>query len=318
MTTINTIEDLIRLLDENPQWAEALRARLLTRELVELPVKFSQFAADATQQFANIAQQFEQVNQRFEQVQQQFEQVDQRFERVDQRFEQMDRRFEQMDQRFEQMDQRFEQMDQRFEQMDQRFEQMDQRFEQMDQRFEQMDQRFEQMDQRFEQMDQRFERVDQRMDGVDGTINRILVDLGYLKGAHARNVAIDNAASIARDMGLRRVRNLSQDDLLEIIDAADTSALTAGELRSFRQADLVIESLDSQGEHCFIAVEISFTANGRDTARATRNARLLTAFTGRPAFAAIAGVRRDDRIQENIRSGEVVWHELDSSDLEAE
>jgi archaellum component FlaC len=216
------------------------------------------------------------------------------------------------------MDRRFEQVDQRFEQMDRRFEQMDQRFERVDQRFEQVDQRFEQMDRRFEQMDQRFERVDQRLDGVDGTINRILVDLGYLKGAHARNVAIDNAASIARDMGLRRVRNLSQDDLLEIIDAADTSALTAGELRSFRQADLVIESLGSQGEYCYIAVEISFTANGRDTARATRNARLLTAFTGRPAFAAIAGVRRDDRIQENIRSGEVVWHELDSSDLEAE
>ena len=311
MTTINTIEDLIRLLDENPQWAEALRARLLTRELIELPEKFAQFAADATQQFANIAQQFEQMNQRFEQVQQQFEQVNQRFEQVQQQFEQVN-------QRFEQMDRRFEQVDQRFEQMDRRFEQMDQRFERVDQRFEQVDQRFEQMDRRFEQMDQRFERVDQRLDGVDGTINRILVDLGYLKGAHARNVAIDNAASIARDMGLRRVRNLSQDDLLEIIDAADTSALTAGELRSFRQADLVIESLGSQGEYCYIAVEISFTANGRDTARATRNARLLTAFTGRPAFAAIAGVRRDDRIQENIRSGEVVWHELDSSDLEAE
>jgi chromosome segregation ATPase len=311
MTTINTIEDLIRLLDENPQWAEALRARLLTRELIELPEKFAQFAADATQQFANIAQQFEQMNQRFEQVQQQFEQVNQRFEQVQQQFEQVN-------QRFEQMDRRFEQVDQRFEQMDRRFEQMDQRFERVDQRFEQVDQRFEQMDRRFEQMDQRFERVDQRLDGVDGTINRILVDLGYLKGAHARNVAIDNAASIARDMGLRRVRNLSQDDLLEIIDAADTSALTAGELRSFRQADLVIESLGSQGEYCYIAVEISFTANGRDTARATRNARLLTAFTGRPAYAAIAGVRRDDRIQENIRSGEVVWHELDSSDLEAE
>ena len=32
MTTINTIEDLLRLLDENPEWVEALRARLLTRE----------------------------------------------------------------------------------------------------------------------------------------------------------------------------------------------------------------------------------------------------------------------------------------------
>ena len=37
MAIINTIEDLIQLLDDNPRWVEALRARLLTRDLVELP-----------------------------------------------------------------------------------------------------------------------------------------------------------------------------------------------------------------------------------------------------------------------------------------
>ena len=36
-SNINDIEDLMRILDENPQWVEALRARLLTRELLELP-----------------------------------------------------------------------------------------------------------------------------------------------------------------------------------------------------------------------------------------------------------------------------------------
>jgi hypothetical protein len=37
MTTINTIEDLIKLLDENPEWLEAVRSRVLTREVLELP-----------------------------------------------------------------------------------------------------------------------------------------------------------------------------------------------------------------------------------------------------------------------------------------
>ena len=54
MTTINTIEDLIRLLDENPQWTEALRARLLTRDLIELPEKFAQFVDATTQKFAEM------------------------------------------------------------------------------------------------------------------------------------------------------------------------------------------------------------------------------------------------------------------------
>ena len=37
MTTINTIEDLARILRDQPTWAEALRALLLTQELLDLP-----------------------------------------------------------------------------------------------------------------------------------------------------------------------------------------------------------------------------------------------------------------------------------------
>ncbi len=44
MTTIHTIEDLIRILDERPEWNEALRARMLSRELLNLPQAFAEFA----------------------------------------------------------------------------------------------------------------------------------------------------------------------------------------------------------------------------------------------------------------------------------
>ena len=43
MTTINTIEDLARILQEQPTWAEALRALLLTQELLDLPGRFDRF-----------------------------------------------------------------------------------------------------------------------------------------------------------------------------------------------------------------------------------------------------------------------------------
>ena len=43
MTTINTIEDLARILREQPTWAEALRALLLTQELLDLPERFDRF-----------------------------------------------------------------------------------------------------------------------------------------------------------------------------------------------------------------------------------------------------------------------------------
>ena len=61
MATINNIPDLLRLLDENPEWVEELRRRLLSRELLELPERFaelaerfSDLAALVTRQFAAI------------------------------------------------------------------------------------------------------------------------------------------------------------------------------------------------------------------------------------------------------------------------
>lgn len=51
ITTINNIEDLIRLLDENPEWAEALRARVLTRELLEVPQTLARFIESANTRF---------------------------------------------------------------------------------------------------------------------------------------------------------------------------------------------------------------------------------------------------------------------------
>ena len=54
MTTINTIEDLARILQDQPTWADALRALLLTQELLDLPGRFDRFVE--AQQEANQAQ----------------------------------------------------------------------------------------------------------------------------------------------------------------------------------------------------------------------------------------------------------------------
>ena len=52
--TINSMQDLVRVLDEHPEWAEALRVRLLTRELLELPQRLADFVAAANKRFEAI------------------------------------------------------------------------------------------------------------------------------------------------------------------------------------------------------------------------------------------------------------------------
>ena len=294
MTNINTIEDLIRVLDENPEWLEVLRSRLLTREVLELPQKFAQLA----------------------------ERVDRLTERIDQISEQLAQFVETTNQRFNQADERFdrltERVDQLTERVDQLTERVDQLTEQLAQLTERVDQLTEQLAQFIEATNQRFDQIDARFDATDRAIQRLRDDVGILKAAHARNAAIEQASALADDMGLTRVKNLSYDDLRDLSISPAFSDIPINELRSFRRADLVMEATDPSGATCYIAVEISYTANGRDTERAVRNAAFLTRFTGNPAHAAIAGINRDDRIQPRIDSGDVFWHQLELDELESE
>ena len=43
MTTINNIADLVRILKEQPEWADMIRGILLSEELLELPARFAEF-----------------------------------------------------------------------------------------------------------------------------------------------------------------------------------------------------------------------------------------------------------------------------------
>ena len=262
MTAINTIEDLVRIMDERPEWVEAMRVRLLTREVLELP-----------QTIAKLAETVEKF-------------IDSTNKRLDS--------------------------------IEARLDQHDARFDAVDARFDAVDARFDQVDARFDAVDARFDAVDARFETVNGSIQKLRNDIAPLKAAHARNAAIDDAIAIASDLGLRRTKNLTRDEVWELTESVDTSGIPTNELRSFRRADLIVEATDKNDEVCYVAVEISFTANGRDTIRAIRNAEFLNRFTGRRSYAAVAGLSRDNRVNEVFESGEVFWYHLDPDHLEVE
>ena len=80
---IKEFEDLLNLLRERPDYLEKLRMLILTKELLELPVKFEEFRRE--------------VNQRFDEVDRRFEEIDRRFDEVDKRFEEVDKRLEKLE-----------------------------------------------------------------------------------------------------------------------------------------------------------------------------------------------------------------------------
>ena len=222
---MDSIEDFVRVLDDNPEWRDAVRARLLPRELLDLPGQLAGFARETAR-------------------------------------------------------------------------------------------RFEAVDKRLDEHDKRFDEHDRRFDRLDGAIKTLRDDVGVLKGGHARNAAERDVGLIARSMNLRDRRVLTG---AELFDLARTGGADMGtdEIRSYVHANLVVEAENEEGETEYFAVEVSYTANGRDTGRALRNADLVTRFTGRPCGSVVASLRIDARIADLVASGRVAWYRLPRETLEA-
>lgn len=142
-------------------------------------------------------------------------------------------------------------------------------------------------------------------------------DIAQVKGGHARAEVMREAGVIALDMGLDYLRTVDKLELAKLAQANSNRGIASSDLRSFREADLVVEASNCQ-DTVYITVEISFTANRRDLDRAQRNAQFLRDFTGRPAHAAIASVKNDNYVTEQIDQGIVHWHSIERRSLEPE
>lgn len=146
---------------------------------------------------------------------------------------------------------------------------------------------------------------------------RMSGDIGLLRGAYAEQAISRQAVAIAgrlgrsRDMQLRYQSEVTSPDLLEMA-APFASEIDQGDLDSFYIADLVMRVRDEDADDdAYIAVEASYTCDTRDTARAIRNVRFIERFTGKRAYAAVAGIRMDSLIRSSIDAGDVFWHQLE-------
>ena len=126
--------------------------------------------------------------------------------------------------------------------------------------------------------------------------------IGDMRRLFASQKVIHEAALIADRMGLHAVGTLEPQDVIDIWNIGKTKGLTndisKDDEDSFKTADLIITARTDDGAWCYIAVEISYTADERDPTRAIRNAEYITRFLGTPCYAAVAGVSKDNRIDE--------------------
>ena len=289
MIRIDTIEDLVRVLDDHPDWLEAVRTRLLSRELLELPSKFASFVAE-TQAFREEMQTFVAETQAFRREMVAFVAEMKEFKAEMVAF--------------------VAEMKEFVAEMKEFVAEMKEFKAEMT-AFKADTTTFKADTTTFKTEMHDFVAATNRQ------FQSIRDDLGVLKGAHARNAAERNLGLIARSMGLRQRRVLDGGELFDLASAAGAD-MSDDAIRSYVQADLVFEAENEQGATEYVAVEVSYTANGRDTARAMRNAGFLSRFTGSACRPAVASLRIDERIVELVESGRIAWYRMPRRVLESD
>ena len=296
MTTINSQEDFLRALAENPAWREAVRAQLLGEELLQLPARFN---AHAERMAVFIGQMTE-----FVQAQLQLN-------------EQMGQRLDRLETRLSSVETRLGRVETRLGRVETRLSSVETRLSSVETRLDRVETRLSSVETRLDRVETRLSSVETRLGRVETRLEQITDDMGIIKGYHARSVIIEEAPGIANDMGLEYIRTLTRAELTRMAQEMAGGYALTGELRSFRRADLIMETKNGD-ETLYIAMEISFTADQRDTTRAQRNARFLSSLTGSSTQAAIASVKNDHAVEELIASGAIYWYPIEERDIAAE
>ena len=342
MTEINTFQDLLRALDENPEWREALREKILTEELLQLPAVVFKLSESFDQRLEDVSSQITglsgSVDARFEEMAAQIaklaESVDARFAQVDARFEEMAAQIaklaESVDARFAQVDARFEEMAAQIaklaESVDARFAQVDARFEEMAAQIaklaESVDARFAQVDARFEEMAAQIaklaESTNVRFGEVFARLDKIQDDIGHLKG-DSLEIKLHRTIRtlLGQRLGLRRAQVMhsglqeTSSRLYEPVESSlEVGRITEEQEARINATDLIVYARKNEDHRqVWVAVEASNTVGEHDIERVRVTADALETVFGVEALAVVIGYSIGQQDRQRADEAGVVYLE---------
>ena len=284
--SITSFDDLIGLLDRNPEYRSRLRQAILDEEFQRLP----EHVTVLTEQTRILGEVTTSLAERMDQL---TARVDQLTERMDQLTERMDQLTARVDQLTERMDQLTERMDQLTARVDQLTERMDQLTERMDQLTERMDQLTARMDQLTAQMRHHsdlFKDIILQLKNVDARLSSLEKRVDRLTGDEAERRFRARAPSCFGHL-LRRIRIVENSALADRIDdAIESGTFAEADREPLLLLDVVAWGRDVQTrEERYLAAEVSSGIGETDILRAADRAVLLEKLTGVPVLPVVAG-----------------------------
>ena len=282
MTTINTIQDLLDILDGNPSWREAVRARIVGEDLMQLPARFDAFVTRVEAFIAWV-----------------------------EAFIARQEAFNAWVEAFIAEQKEFNARVETFMAQQEAFNARVEAFIAEQKEFNARVEAFMTEQKEFNARVETFMREQTRISAnAEARMNRMESAMGDIKDGHIRFEFGKMIYGLVADMGYKITEILTPPDLVLMAERIPNA--TRGDLRSFRNADMVALAADpASGEPVYITAEASWTGNEYDVTRAQRNARFLTEVTGIPAIPVVASKLNTREAQNLIDAGAVQWHQID-------
>ena len=279
-TAVADIADLVKILREQPEWAETLRSVLLSKELLELPEKLAQLTEQVTRLTARleefIAEQRE-INQRFAE---QLAQLTARLEEFIAEQREINRVFAE-----------------RLTRLETDTAELKSDTAELKVGLRRLEGTVGSLADTVGSLEGTVGSLADTVGSLEGTVGSLAGTVGRLQGAELeRKIHANIAGMVCTPLGIRRPRVLKSilaatvPALFDLLDPAqDAGRISRAQFDSLMQTDIILTARDGNAQPVYVAIEISRTVHDDDLERARERADILAAASGTTALALVIG-----------------------------
>ena len=279
-TAVADIADLVKILREQPEWAETLRSVLLSKELLEMPEKLAQLTAQVAQLTARleefIAEQKE-INRR---VAEQLAQLTAQVSRLTEQVAQLTTRLEEFIAEQREINRV-----------------VAERLTRLETDTAELKSDMAEVKADTAELKVGLRRLEGTVGSLQGTVSSLAGTVGRLQGAELeRKIHANIAGMVCTPLGIRRPRVLKSilaatvPELFDLLDPAlDDGRINRAQFDSLMQTDIILAAREGNAQPVYVAIEISRTVHDEDLDRARERADILAAASGVPALALVIG-----------------------------
>ncbi|MGC8917320.1 MAG: hypothetical protein ACP5NF_10125 [Thermoanaerobaculum sp.] len=283
--------DLIKALEDHPEWRRELRRLVLSDELLELPPAFR----NLEQQVAEIWTVLKEMQERERQIQMAIQELVAAQRRTDERFEELAEAQKRTEARVEQLAEAQKRTEKRVEELAEAQKRTEARVEQLAEAQKRTEARVEELASAMAELARSAERTQRELEGLGQVVRTLTSHVDKLRGWQLEYHHQRYAPAYFGPL-LRRIHVLSNEEVARLVeDAEDKGLITGEEAYGVIKADVVCTGrLKSRPqEEVYAVAEVSWTISEEDVRRAAKRAQALQKALGKTVIPVVAGVHLD-------------------------